>query len=86
MFIESFIFSDNNQINYYISSMTSIVITPKNKSDLDLISNLLKKLKIDATFLTDEEKEEIGLKILMNEADRSKTVPINLVIKKLKSK
>jgi len=64
--------------------MTSIVITPKNKSELDLISNLLKKLKINASYLSEEEKEDLGVKILMKEADRTKTVSRDTVMKKLK--
>ena len=64
--------------------MTSIVITPKNKSELDLISNLLKKLKINISFLSEEEKEDLGLKILMKEANRTKTVSRDTVMKKPK--
>jgi len=64
--------------------VTSIVITPKNKSELELLSNLLKKLKIDAAYLSDDEKEDLGLKLLMREADRTKKVSRARVMKKLR--
>lgn len=65
--------------------MKSIVITPKTRSDLDLLSQLLKKLNIEAAYISSEEKEDLGLKILMRDADRKKTVSKNAVIRKLKS-
>jgi len=65
--------------------MKTILITPKNKSELKLLSKLLEKLKVDATYLSEEEKEDLGLKILMRQADRSKTVSRATVMKKLKT-
>ncbi len=65
--------------------MTSIVITPKNKSELELISNLLKKLRIDASYLSDELKVDLGLKILMREVDRTKTATKVSIMKRLKT-
>ncbi len=64
--------------------MKSIVITPKTRSELELLSQLLKKLNIETAFISPEEKEDLGLKILMRGADRKKTVSKNSVIKKLK--
>lgn len=65
--------------------MKTIIISPKNKSELDLLSKLLKKLNIDASYMSEEEKEEIGLKMLMREANRKKTVSKSHIIKKLKT-
>lgn len=65
--------------------MKSIVITPKTRSELDLLSQLLKKLNIEASFISAEDREDFGLKILMREADRKKTISKNTIIKKLKS-
>jgi hypothetical protein len=53
--------------------MTSIIITPKDKSELALVSNYLKKKNIDASIIADDSKEDLGLKILMKQADRTKT-------------
>jgi len=65
--------------------MKSIVITPKSRSELELLSELLKRLNIDAAYINPEEKEDLGLKMLMRQADRKKTVSRSKVIRKLKS-
>ncbi|MBE2278777.1 MAG: hypothetical protein J0M37_03510 [Ignavibacteria bacterium] len=65
--------------------MKSIVITPKTRTELDLLSALLKKLNIEAAYINPEEKEDLGLKILMRQSDRKKIVPKSKVIRKLKS-
>lgn len=65
--------------------MKTIILTPKSKSELAILSTFLKKVKIEATYLTEEEKEELGLKILMKEADRKKIVSRSTLIRKLKS-
>lgn len=65
--------------------MKSIVITPKSRSELELLSELLKRLNIDAAYINPEEKEDLGLKMLMRKADRKKTVSRSKVIRKLKS-
>lgn len=56
--------------------MNSILITPKSQAEFDLMQDLLKRMRIKAQVLnlTDEEKEEIGLGILMSQADRSRQV------------
>ena len=65
--------------------MKSIVITPKSRSELELLSELLKRLNIDAAYINPEEKEDLGLKTLMRQANRKKTVSRSRVIRKLKS-
>lgn len=76
---------EENSNNSYIKVMKSIVITPKTRSEWTLLSKLLRKLKIDATYLTQEEKEDLGIKTLMREADRKKVVSKISVMKKLNS-
>jgi hypothetical protein len=66
--------------------MTSIVITPKDRSELNRISNYLKRRKIVASIISDDSKEDLGLKILMKEAERTKTVSKRTIMKKLKNK
>ncbi len=64
--------------------MKSIVITPKNRSEFELLSKLFRKMGISSKTLTEEEKEDIGLSLMMREADRSKKVSKETILKKLK--
>ena len=50
--------------------MKSIIITPKNQSELKFISKLLKKHGISARILSEDIKEDIGLSKLMDEVDK----------------
>lgn len=63
--------------------MTSVLINPKTKEELQFISDLLKKLGIESSKLTDEEKEDIGLTKAILKADRKKKVSKSEVMKKL---
>jgi len=50
--------------------MESIVISPKNRSELNFVHELLNKLKISSKVLSEENKEDIGLSLLMKQVDR----------------
>lgn len=65
--------------------MKSVVITPKTRKELEFVSNLLKKLGISSKLLSIEEVEDLGLAVLMKEADRSKKISRNIIVKKLQS-
>jgi hypothetical protein len=65
--------------------MKSIVITPKNQSELKFVAELLKKLGISSRILSEEQKEDIGLSILMNESNRDDLVTEKEVMDKLNS-
>ena len=65
--------------------MKSIVISPKNSTDMRFVSELLKKLSIPTKVLSDEEKEDIGLSMLMKEVDRTNKVSRETIMRKLKS-
>jgi hypothetical protein len=65
--------------------MESVIITPRNKKELQFVSDLLTKLGISSKKLSIEEKEDFGLALLMKDADRSKKVSEELILKKLKS-
>ena len=71
-------------INIYLCKMESVIITPRNKKELEFISSLLTKLGINSKKLNLEEKEDLGLALRMKEADRSKKVSEDIVMKKLK--
>jgi hypothetical protein len=64
--------------------MESIIITPKDSKEMVFINDLLSKLKIRTKIVTLEEKEDAGLAILMHEADRTKKVSRDTIMKKLK--
>ena len=65
--------------------MKSFVITPANNQEAEFLASLFKKMKIKTSILDEDEKEEIALEKLMKEADRSKKVSREAVMKNLKS-
>jgi hypothetical protein len=64
----------------------SLLISTENKDELIFLESLLKKLGIKSKMLTDEEREDFGLALLMKEADNDKTVSYEKVMKKLRGK
>ena len=65
--------------------MSSIVVHPKNKEEFEFITHLLKKHGIESKILSEEEVEDIGLSLLMKEADISEKVSEDEVRYKLKN-
>ncbi|HRI28147.1 MAG TPA: hypothetical protein PK239_14725 [Chitinophagales bacterium] len=63
--------------------MKTILITPKDKAEYTFLTALLKKMNIPNTVLTNEQKEEMGMVMLMKKADKTKTVSRNTIMKKL---
>ncbi|MBI1767287.1 MAG: hypothetical protein HYR67_02805 [Bacteroidetes bacterium] len=63
--------------------MESVIITPRNKKELEFVSDLLNKLGINSKKLSIEEKEDLGLALSMREADRTKKVSETIIMKKL---
>jgi len=59
------------------------IITPKNKEELDLIKEILRRMNIASAILTDEEKEELGLIEMMKNVDRNEKVSRETVMKSL---
>lgn len=57
--------------------MESVLITPRDKNELNLIKTLLEKMNISKKKLSDTEKEDWALLKLMLQADRN-----NLVLEK----
>jgi hypothetical protein len=66
--------------------MNSFVITPRNKAEYQFLFSLMQKLKLNSKELSREEIEDAGLLYLMKQADRSKTVSRDSVLKKLRVK
>lgn len=63
--------------------MQSLLITPKDGAELELLSALLARLNIATTVIAEEDKEDIGLGILLQEADRSEHVSRESIFKVL---
>ncbi|MEX8547960.1 MAG: hypothetical protein V5804_10205 [Mucilaginibacter sp.] len=64
--------------------MESIIISPKNKSEFELLTQLLSKMKVTAKVISEEDKEDLGLGILMREADRTQKVSKETIMETLK--
>jgi hypothetical protein len=55
-------------------SMESYVITPKTQDEAEQLQRFLAEAHLNAKILTDEEKEDLGMMILMSEVDTSDIV------------
>jgi hypothetical protein len=66
--------------------METLIVTLKNKEELHFVSEMLKKMKINAKQLTSEEFEDLGLTKLMKQVDRSQKVSREEVMKTLRVK
>jgi hypothetical protein len=64
--------------------MDSILVTPKDAQEFQLISDLFSKMKVKNRVLDLEEKEDLYLAELMKEADRKHKVSRSTIMKKLK--
>jgi hypothetical protein len=63
--------------------MDSLIVTAKNKNELHLIHEILKKMRIQTKVLTAEDIEDIGLIKLMKQADRTKKISREKIMTKL---
>ena len=66
--------------------MEALLVTAKNKSDLEFVTSLLKRMKIEVKALSNEDQEDLGLLKLMKQVDRSEKVSREKVMSKLKGK
>jgi hypothetical protein len=65
--------------------MKALVITPKNDNEFKFVADLLKKLGVSSSTLTEDELEDIGLSKLMRGIDKSKKASRAEIMKKLTS-
>lgn len=54
--------------------METLIIQSENSRDIKLLKEIVTKMGLKTARLTHEQVEDIGLSLLMKEADRSKTV------------
>ena len=63
--------------------METLIVTVKDKHEMQLVSDMLKKMRINTRKLSDEEREDIGLTKLMKQANRIEKVSRDQVMKSL---
>ena len=63
--------------------MEALIVSFKDKTELKLVSDLLKKMKIEAKVLSEEEREDMGMAKLMRKVDRTQKVSRTQVMAKL---
>ena len=66
--------------------MNQMVITPRNKSELKLVSDLLKKMQIQTQLISEEIQEDLGLALMMKEVDRNEKISKESIMSKLRRK
>lgn len=64
--------------------MSSIVVNPKSLEEFKFVTELLKKLNIEAKILSDDQTEDLGLSLLMNDVDKSELASLEEIMAKLK--
>ena len=65
--------------------MKAMVVTPKNESEFKFLSNLLNKLGVGISTLSEEELEDIGMSKMMHNVDKTKKASRSEIMKKLTS-
>jgi len=63
--------------------MKALVITPKNSNEFKFVSELLKKLGVGSSALSQDELEDIGMSKLMHDVDKTKKASRSEIMKKL---
>ena len=63
--------------------MKALVIKPKNDNEFKFVADLLKKLGVCVSALSQDELEDIGLSKLMRTVDRTKKASRSEIVKKL---
>jgi intein/homing endonuclease len=65
--------------------MKALLVKSNSPTEMKFISDLLKKLGVSSRIMDINEIEDSGMSVLMREADRSKKVSREIIMKKLKS-
>lgn len=69
----------------YIRDMKSMVIKPKSQTEFKFINDLLKRLGIGFSIMTEEEIEDFGLSKMLLSAEKNKKTSNRTIHKKLNS-
>lgn len=65
--------------------MEVAIVQSEDKANLKLLAEVARKMGIHFKVLTEEQKEDIGMGLLMKEADRSQKVSEEEIMRKLNS-
>ena len=65
--------------------MKALLIKPENTADLEFILSLMQKLGTSVQIVDSEELEDLGMYLLLRDADRNQKVSRAEVMKKLKT-
>jgi hypothetical protein len=63
--------------------MAALIVNTKNKAELQLLQTMLKKMGITSRVVSESDKEDIALGLLVQQADRAKKSSRNSILKKL---
>lgn len=63
--------------------MDTIIVQPATKAEQQLLTTLLKKMGVKTKVITPEQKEDMGLGMLMKEANRNQKVSRKSIMEKL---
>ncbi len=66
--------------------METIVVQPSNDDELKLLKEFLQKSRIKSRMLSEEDKEDFVLGLMMQETDYNDTIDTNEFIKQLQGK
>lgn len=64
--------------------METIIIQPKSKKELEFVAEMLKRLNIKIKILSQEEKEDYGLGIAIDEGLQTKSVSKDSILNHLR--
>ena len=60
-----------------------MVITPRNKSEMKLVSDILKKMQIHTQLISEEIQVDLGLSLMMKKVDRNEKVSMEHIMGKI---
>ena len=63
--------------------MNTLIVQTKDKSELKLVTDILRKMRINSKVVKSEDLEDMGLARLMKQADRKQTVSREEIMEKL---
>jgi hypothetical protein len=66
--------------------METLLVTAKDKAELQFVADLLKKMHIETKILSEEDREDMGLLKIMKQTDRSQKVSRESIMAKLDQK
>lgn len=64
--------------------MKTIIIQPKDEEEFKLLEKMFERMQIKIQFLSDDEKEDCGLGILMENVKTGKKISKETIMNKLK--